>query len=392
MFTCSSCGYEANADSAPACSLCGTKKPTKDARGSSAAPKAKAPPPGDDDLANAAQLVADEAEGSSPAPAKAKASAAKASAAKGQRSEGRTAVETTTGVLRLSKEPPPLDTASMMLGALVGAILGYVVGWIRLHHAPAGFTDALPALAGAVILGLVGRFTFASYLENTLRIDARETFAGAGAAAVGGAFLIFTVIAFAIGGSVGDTSSINAPGASLVGVSGDALLEHMALTRPFTVQVRTDKFAILKSGPRQVRIPRSKLTQEDVDEILKNAGLPVAQLELLASDDPVPSASALPGNFSQELFLNNLRDSFGIQKDVTDKPNSGRIPLVRARSRGGNEQLSIPDRAFSVGDLQGALPQGVKLWVGLALGIPHDPGAVQDKLMSEVIDRSRPEN
>src|SRR5438105_3527651 len=120
MFTCSACGYEANPDSAPACSLCGTKKPGAGGGGGGDRPAPAPPKPlkdlskSDDDLVKTAKAVAEAADSApvvTKAPEKGAAKPAAKSSSKGSpatRSGGAVATQTSTGVLRLQQQPPPL--------------------------------------------------------------------------------------------------------------------------------------------------------------------------------------------------------------------------------------------------------------------------------------------
>ncbi len=392
MFTCSSCGYEANPDSAPACSLCGTKKP-----GAGGTPKAMPrPAPAkatDDELANAAKAVAAEAE--KPAPAAAKSSTKSKPAPKGAR--GAVATETSTGILKLKHEPAHVDNASMVLGAFVGTLVGYVVAWHQVHGAPAFLDWILFVLGGAVVFGLLGRFVLGRMLEEQLSAEARETFSGPIAMLVGAGFVVFTCFAFFEGGASTSTTQTDVGASGAVGTDGRALAEHLALLTPWSLKVKTASYISLVNAGTEAQIPVHKLTADDVKDLQKKLGLSAPELERWTSDDPMSGNLTLPSTFSIDRFLEQLASVYGVQRvpppENPSRSTMGVIKLTRRKSDGSEETLQIAERVATTGDLVPALPQGIKLWIGVALGLPaKNAGADQDQFTDEVFAKYTPQN
>jgi hypothetical protein len=379
MFTCSSCGYEANPDSAPACSLCGTKKPG--AGGSSVGTATKAAAVADDELASVAKAVAETA---SDAPAPARASGKGKAAAGG----GPRVVETAAGILRRSKEPAEITNACSLLGAFVGAVAGYVFEWHQIAHAPATFGEAIPGIALAVVFGFVARIALSNMLEASLSHSGRDTFATAGAGLAGVGFLVFTIFAFVQGGRVASSGATpDRAVSSAIGSSGQVLAEHLALLTSWSFKTKTPKYIALVSGPSEVRIPTGSLTADDVAALQKD-GLPLADIERYAVDDPYKdNAYPLPDGFSAATFLSQLGSVLAVQKDATAKPPWGRILLTHQRSDGTEENLSFTTDPRTPADIATALPRGIKVWIGVALGLPPHGGSEQEAFASSTIDK-----
>lgn len=388
MFTCSSCGYEANPDSAPACSLCGTKKPGAGGSAVRTAPK----PAGDDELADVAKAVADSAD-TAPAQASARGSAKAAKAA--SKGGGAIATETSTGILRLRQEPPEITNPATMLGAFVGSLVGYIFAWSHAGHAPT-FSDLLPVLGGAIIMALVGRFALASMLEMRLDFAGREAFAGPVSGLVGVGFLLLTIVGFWQGGKVGAVDpAAESQAAGTVDREGRALAEHVALLTPWTVKIKNEKHVVFsRAGSPSLDIPNGKLTAESVREIQKALGVPGTELDRLSSDEPCQPSMALPDNFSVDRFIEQIGPLYGVQKDSVSKPVPGKILLTRRKSSGGDDKLSMTESPRTVGDLLTATPKGVRPWVAVALGLPAHPGAPteHDQFVAEIVEKYGPTN
>ncbi|HZV00994.1 MAG TPA: hypothetical protein VFF73_30035 [Planctomycetota bacterium] len=385
MFTCSSCGYEANPDSSPACSLCGTKKPGASSTNVGSKPAKVS----DDELANAAKLVAETA---SDAPVTAKASAK--GKGKGPSAGGTAvAVETSTGVLRLRKEPADLHNSVSMLGALVGAIAAYVVCWHHNGHAPDNFMDALWPIGGALVLGAIARFAFTGIFEQNLTPDGRESFAGPGAALVGAGFLVFSIFAFIAGGRTanGPTPVTTASGA--VGADGMKLAEHMALLTNWAYKLKADKFVALVKDKTELRIPLGSLAEADVAEIQRVSGLAANDIQRLASDDPYPGTMRLPDGFSIDAMIDHMHDAWGVQRDRESKPIPGKIRLLRRRLNGApDEALTVAEAVSAASDISSALPAGVKLWIGVGMGAPHpNTSADHEAFVAALYDKYGPQ-
>jgi hypothetical protein len=386
MFTCSSCGYEANPDSAPACSLCGTKKPGAGGSAIRSAPK----PAGDDELANAAKAVAESAEPA--APARASSKGAKPAASKG----GAIAIQSSTGVLRRTEEAHDLANSSTALGVFAGLVLGYIASWVQAGHAPTATGGELwQPFVGALILGTLGRLWLATLLEINLDSRGRERFQGPISAAVGLGFFVFTIAAFFLGYRA--TSSMVPPEASAaaaVGAEGRSVAEHLVFLTPWNLKVKTDKHVTLVRDGKTVEIPVGKLTAENVRDVQKALGMPASEFERYVADEPLSGRATLPDNFSLDRFLDQLGPALGVQKDTTSKPTPGKILLTHRRSNGQDEALWIPEKPVFAGDLQTALPKGVKLWIAISLGLPPHANTTpeHDQFVSEVIDKYQPTN
>lgn len=426
MFTCSSCGYEANPDSAPACSLCGTKRPVKagakeepkpaaasasaspapSASGSGASksspktePKAESKPAAkpaakpagkaDDHLDELAKAVAESAE-SAPTTSDRGARAGRPAAGTGQ------VVVTSTGILRMSAPAPAIDNALTMMGTFVGALLGYAFCWYHVGAAPASLGEVWIAAVAAAVFALIFRFALAPTLEESLGYDAKVTLHGPGAGATGGALAILALVGFfAASRNAPGKAAQSAPTANLAAVDGVTLAQRLALMTPWTCTLRTDKVVILAwKGKPEVRLPATKLGPDDIANVVKITGLSREVLDRLAGADPSTAATgspALPAEFSLEVFLDRVGTVYGVLKDQprAKETRTGTL-LSRRRKNGSDELLGLPVPPRVPFDLQSALPSGVPPWVGVSLGIPHDATSDHDALVNAVYDKYRP--
>ncbi len=387
MFTCSSCGYEANPDSAPACSLCGTKKPG--AGGSAVRTAPSKPAAGmDDELANAAKAVAESADSAPPPP--------KASAKGGAKAapRGAVATETHTGILRMPDQPPDLANPTTMLGAFLGTLVGYFFSYSHNGHFPAGLVELLPMIGCAVVFGLIARLVVANMLEQQLTVQAKESFGGPVASVVGIGFVVFTIFAFWQGSKAGPAQGNEPVATGAVGKDGKVLAEHVVLLTPWNLKLKNEKHVVFTRAGVTLDIPCAPLTEANVRDIQKAMGLPQADIERLCAEDPCPPGMQLPADFTIDRFLEQLGPVYGVQKDTQSKPVPGKIGLTRRRINGTEEQLSVSDRARTVAELAAALPKGVKLWVAVALGLPPHTGQPpeHDSWVNELLEKYGPTN
>lgn len=396
MFTCSSCGYEANPDSAVACSLCGTKKASKEGGGSaskSSPAVAKTEPSGEDELAAAAKLVAEVGEsGPKTAPS---GKTARSGGPRGVEGGPRGVEVTHTGVLRLEQLPPDPGNPATALGALLGAIAGYGFSWSRNGHAPQSLVELVPMLAAAIGLGLLLRYTLALWLETNLTRSAKETFAGPVAMGVGLGFVVFSSFAFYQGSRSTASQDANRPPRP-VGAKGEGLAERLILLTPWSGKMKTDKSYVLGLANKpELRIPLGPLTEKDFEAVQKATGLSEADVDRLASTDPAPAAMPVSPDFSRDLLLERLKDQYGVQKyspRIASRVLELQPNLVRTRSGGAEELLRLPATVTVIGDLRTATPAGVPLWIVYALGLKHpDGGAQHEALVNQIIDRNRPD-
>ncbi|MEZ0230112.1 MAG: hypothetical protein ACAI25_15930 [Planctomycetota bacterium] len=390
MFTCSSCGYEANPDSAPACSLCGTKKPGAGGSAVRTAPK----PAGnvDDELARAAKAVADSAEAATtPAPARPAAKGGGKAAARG----GSTVVtETHTGILKLPDQPPDLANSTTMAGAFVGTLLGYLFSYSHNGHFPAGVVELLPMIGCAVLLGLIARFALTNTLESQLTFGGKEAFAGPIAGLVGVGFLLFTIFAFYQGSKGGPAGGNEPVAAGAVGKDGKVLAEHVALLTQWNLKLKNEKHAVFNRGTATLDIPAAPLTEDNLRDIQKAMGVSALEVERLAAEDPCPPGMQLPAEFTIDRFIEQIGPIYGVQKDTQSKPAPGKILLARRRVNGSDEQLTLSDRVRTVSELAAALPKGVKPWIGVALGLPAHNGQPpeHDRFVNDLFEKYAPQN
>jgi hypothetical protein len=422
MFTCSSCGYEANPDSAPACSLCGTKRsgkapppkpeaaPKAASGGSSATqkkeeppkkkeepPKKKEEPPKKrddalDDLASVAKAVADSATDEPVVTTKGARGAKAAVAAAGGK-----AVVTSQGVLRMATPPPEIENALTVVGTFVGALLGYVIEWHRLHQAPSSLGNLVIPAGVAIVFALLARFVLARVLDQRLTFQGKEALHGPIAAATGGFFAIFAIVGFICASRVASPSAVvqRQLGEAAVGASGDLLAKRIALLTPWTVNLKTEKFVTFSlKGKPDTRVSRAALTKSDVEAIAKTSGLALADLDRFCQPSPDSGPGApLPAEFSVDAFTDHLATIFGVLSDKArekDVRPATALLLYRPRKAGKDELLFLMPSPKLAGDLQSALPQGVPLWLGVALGIPRDSTPDHDALVAEVWDKVRP--
>jgi hypothetical protein len=350
----------------------------------------------DDELADVAKAVAAEVE--KPAPAATKSATKAKPAAKGARSGGgAVATETSTGILKLKHEPPPVDNAATVMGAFVGTLVGYVVAWHQVKGAPAFLDWILFVLGGVVIFGVLGRFVLGRMLESSLTPQGRETFSGPIALLVGAGFVVFTVVAFILGGASTSTTQTDVPVSAAVGADGRGLAEHLALLTPWNLKVKTATYVSLVNAGTEVQIPIHKLTADDVKDLQKKLGLSAPELERWASDDPMAGNLTLPATFTIERFLDQLGTEYGVQKvpppENPSRATMGVTKLTRHKSDGTDESLQIAEHVATSGDLVPALPQGLKLWIGVALGLPSkNAGTDQDAFTEEVFAKYVPQN
>ncbi|MBI3726522.1 hypothetical protein HY251_21570 [bacterium] len=386
MFICSACGYEGNPDSAPACSLCGAKKPGAEggAKPSAPAPAKPSKETTGDELAAAAKAVAE----STPA------TAALAKPAAGAKPSRR---PETAGVIRGGTVVPLLGTATLLSTAFVGALLAYVVLWARQGHAPQAWTDALIMFAAAVVVGVIGRFALAPKLENSLDQGAAEAFGNLGP---GVSALFFFVLA-CVGLYLASTSTTpvttggGGGGSPAVEISGDKLVERIALLTSAGVELATSAQVEFVNKGKRFRVPLGKvLKKADLDEVQKASGIAADRWAVCLANEPyAESTTALPADFSLDAFLAQLADGLRVRRDTSAPTGEKkRINLMRTKAKGGVETLWVVEHPATAGDLQTALPAGIPRWVGVGLGLPHESTSGQAKFVGDLLEKLRPED
>jgi hypothetical protein len=144
-----------------------------------------------------------------------------------------------------------------------------------------------------------------------------------------------------------------------------------------------------------LKIPFGPLDADTVAKIQKKLGVPAAQLEAWAAEEPFQPLTALPTDFSTDIFLEQIATVYGVQKD--ERKNATKTLLTRTGTDGKAEQLFLLNEVTAGRPCSGlttALPKGVKLWIGVALGLPPHAGASIDHehFVAETYEKYGPQN